>query len=92
MTDRDGGGGVGKETLSHGFRTVYSLALEGSARGKACGQALAGSLAPRGTARASTILQHRGETEGQKIKRHKKEEKSVPVLSNTGRVSVEGCL
>jgi len=30
--------------------------LTGSARGKACGQALAGSLGPRGTARAPTIL------------------------------------
>lgn len=46
-----------RETLSHSFRTAYTRALTGSARGKACGQALAGSLGPRGTARASTILQ-----------------------------------
>lgn len=33
------------------------IPLTGSAHGKACGQALAGSLGPRGTARAPTILQ-----------------------------------
>lgn len=69
-----------QETLSYSFRTVYSRALTGSARGKACGQALAGSLGPRGTARAPTTLQIHRETEGERENRDTQTEKEKSVL------------
>lgn len=45
------------KTLFYSYWTACSWALTGSAHGKACGQALAGSLGPRGTAWAPSMLQ-----------------------------------
>lgn len=63
-----------------------SCTLTGSASGETCGQALAGSLSPRGTARDPTIVHI--SRDGEKTETQIKQERSVP-SGITSSISVQ---
>lgn len=74
--------------LFYSFRTACSWALTGSARGKACGQALAGSLGPRGTAWAPSMLHILKKRFNVSENRETQRKEKCAVLNNTRHLCV----